>query len=114
MPTNWFTLLVLIVPLLWNFMTVFYFIKQARKGELSPIKFSTVFSLGFSITISVIIFVALSFTKGISRNTIGFTLFVFLFNFVIGLPVVYYLSRTLLTKQFSKWSSQIIQTRINK
>jgi cytochrome c biogenesis protein CcdA len=100
-------LVTLILPLLWNFLTVIYLTQNARKGRLSPLKFALAFSLGLSITISTILIVTITVTNGMIRiRDIGFVVLVFFLNFLIGFTMVYYLSKYLLEKYFVKWSSQ--------
>jgi hypothetical protein len=106
MPKLLIILLSYILALLWNILTVFYFVRKARKGMLSPLRFSLVLISGFSITMSTILFIGIA-ANGIDLRKLGFVLFVFLFNFMVGFPVVYLFSRFLMVKYFSKWSSQI-------
>lgn len=112
MPSILKILLALIIPLLWNVLTVIYLGYQARKGKLSPLKFTTVFILGFSATVSIILFVVITFANGIGLRETGFVVFVFLINFIIGFPVVYFLSKFFLKKFFIKWSSEINVTKV--
>lgn len=104
-------LLTLILPLLWNILTVTYLTHQARGGRLSPLKFTLAFILGFSITVSAILLIVITKANGVSLNGTGFVLFVFVLNFIIGFPTVYLLSRFLMKTKFAKWSSQINVTK---
>lgn len=99
-------LVALIFPLVWNIITVIYIVYLARQKRLSPIKFSLGFILGFSITVSAILLVAISYANGITLQGAAFILLIFLLNSVIGFPVVYYLSRYLFKKPKFKWLSQ--------
>lgn len=105
MPTLIIILLASILALIWNILTVFYLARKARNGMLSPLRFSLVFILGFSITVSTILFIGVA-ANGIDLRKIGFVLLVFMLHCLVGFPVVYFLSRFLIGKYFSKWSSQ--------
>jgi hypothetical protein len=105
MSTLLIILLASILALLWNILTVFYLAQKARNGMLSPLRFSLVFILGFSFSVSTILFIGVA-ANGIELRKIGFVLFVFMLNFLVGFPVVHFLSRFLMGKHFSKWSSQ--------
>lgn len=107
MPTFFVILIAISLPLLWNTLTAFHLARKARNGKLSPLRFSLGFILGFSITVSTILFIVITAAKGVDPRNIIFVLFVFMLNFLIGFPVVYFLSRFLMGKYFSKWSAQI-------
>jgi hypothetical protein len=99
--------LLLIIPLLWNILSVFYLYRKARKGILSPLRFAFGFALGLSIVISTMLFFLIVNTIGIDIRNIGLVLLVFLMHFFIGFPVVYFLTKYLIIKIFPNWSSQI-------
>ncbi len=99
--------LLLIFPLLWNILTVVYLYRKARKGILTPFRFAFVFTLGFSIVISTMVYFLIASSSGIDISNIGFVLLVFSINFFIGFPVVYFLTKYLIIKIFPNWSSQI-------
>lgn len=109
MPMLFIVLLALILPLFWNILTVFYLARKARNGTLSPIIFSFVFILGFSLTVSTILYIVMAAANGIGLRKMGFVSLVFLLNFFVGFPVVYFFSKLLMGKYFSKWSSRIKQ-----
>ncbi len=100
-------LLALILPLLWNILTVFYLARKARNGTLSALRFSLSFTLGFSITVSTILFIVITADNGIDLRKIEFVFFVFLVNILFGFPTIFFLSRVLMGKYFTKWSSQL-------
>jgi hypothetical protein len=99
--------LLLILPLLWNILTVIYLGRKARKGILSPLRFAFVSTLGLSIVISTMLYFLIASSSGIDISNIGFVLLVFSIHFFIGFPVVYFLTKYLIIKIFPKWSSQI-------
>lgn len=107
MPNILSILLALILPLIWNVFLVIYLGHHASEGKLSPLKFTSTFVLGFSTTVSMILFIVISSANGIRLREVGFVAFVFLINFIISFPVVYYLSRFFLKNFFTKWSSEI-------
>lgn len=107
-------LLILIIPLLWNIVTVFYLVRKARKGLLSPLRFSLVCTLGLSIVISTMLFFVIAKSYGIDSKKVGFVLFVFSIHFVIGFPVVFVLAKYMMKKAFSKWSSKIYRANERK
>ena len=98
-------LLGIVLPLLWNTLLVLFIAQQVRKKSLTPLKFAIVFTLGFGLTVSTILFIALAVTKGIGLFEIGFVLFVFCLNTLIGFPVAYYFSKFILDKFLDRWYS---------
>ena len=80
---------------------------KARNGMLSPLRFSLAFILGFSLTVSSIIFTVLASTSGIDLRKLEFVIFVFVVNILIGLPIVCIFSRYLMGKFFPQWPSQL-------
>jgi hypothetical protein len=99
--------LLLILPLLWNILTVIYLYRKARKGILTPLRFTFVFVLGYSIVISTMLYFLIASSHGIYISNISFVLLVFSIHFFIGFPVVYFLTKHLIIKIISNWSSQI-------
>jgi len=91
-------LLPLILFLLWNILTVGYFILQIRKGKLTPLKYSLTFSFGFSSVISSIVFIAISMAEGVSLRSLVFSMLIFLVLGIISLPLAFLFSRTFLSK----------------
>ena len=80
LPTLFIILLAMILPLLWNILTVFYLARKARNGMLSPLRFSLAFVLGFSITVSTILFIVIAAANGIDLRKMGFVFFVAKFS----------------------------------
>jgi hypothetical protein len=107
MLTPFIIALILILPLLWNILTVIYLVRKARKGILSPLRFSLVFTLGLGIVISAMLLVVTVSAYGIDIRNIGFVLLVFSIHFFIGFPVIYFLAKSLMGKFFPNWSTQI-------
>ena len=97
---------ILIIPFLWNIITMIYLAQQARKGRLSPLKFTIVFVLGFSITVSTVLITVIALANGVGLPETGFVALVFLMNLLIGFPVVYFLSKFVIEKYFPNWSSE--------
>jgi len=104
-------IILVLIPLLWNILTVSYLSFLARKGKLSPTRFSLVLILGFSVTVSAILFIVITRANGVNLQITGRVLIVFLVNFVIGFPIVYLVTKIWLNKVFIKWSSQLKATR---
>jgi len=88
-------------------LTVIYLTWKAHNGRLTPLSFSLVLSLGFSFVVSSILLITMGAESGNDLRKTGFVILVFLVNFLVGFPVAYFLSKFLLRKSFSKWSSQI-------
>lgn len=107
MPNTWSILIVVFLLLLWNTLTVFFLTQAARKGKLSPLKFTIALVLGFSVIVSLILFFVLTVVDRVSLQGIGFVLLIFFLNVLIGFPAVYFLSKFLLGRFFSKWTSKI-------
>jgi hypothetical protein len=102
--------LILILPILWNVLTVFYLFQRARKGILSPLRFSLVSNLGLSIVISTMLLLVIASVYEIDIRNIGFVILVFSIHFFIGFPVIYLLAKYLMEKFFPNWSAQIKKT----
>ena len=100
------TLLPIILLVLWNIITVSFLTVQARKGILTPMKFSITFVLGFSFTISAILFIVISIAEGIGSRGIGFSLFIFIIIALVSFPIIYFVSKIFLSKIFPLWSSK--------
>lgn len=107
-------ILLVLIPLLWNVLTVIYLTLNARKKKLTPLKFTSVFVPGLSITITMVLFIAISTSKGIGALEFGFVMLVFLINLLVGFPLVYLLSRFLFKTFFVKWSPEANETEKNK
>jgi|WetSurMetagenome_2_1015567.scaffolds.fasta_scaffold758408_1 hypothetical protein len=99
--------LVLTLPLIWNILTVLYLLQRARKGILSPLRFSLMLTLGLSITVSTMLMIVLGVAYGISSRNVGFALLVFSIHIFFGFPVAYFTAKFLMRKYFSNWSSNL-------
>ena len=84
-------LLLIIIPVVWNLLTVYYLHHQHQKGKETPLKFAVFFSIGYSLTISAILLIAIFVTQGITPGSLYLVLFVFLLNLLIGFPIAYFL-----------------------
>lgn len=101
------SLIFLFLPLLWNVLTVFFLVRRARKGTLSPLIFSLVSTLGLGILISTMLYLVTASDHKIDRKQIEFVLLVFSIHFFIGFPVIYLLAKYLMEKFFPNWSNRI-------
>lgn len=110
MPTFYAILIALILVLFWKSLTLIYLIRKAHAGMLTPLRFTVAFTLGFSITVSAILIIIFA-VDGITLNKFGFVIFMFALNFIIGFPVVFYLSRYVMRKYFSEWGSQLNEVK---
>ena len=107
MPTLIIIVMAIILPLFWDILTILYLSNAARNGMLTPLRFSIVFMLGFGFTISVILFIVITISNGFNLKNIGFVIFVFFLNLLIGFPATYFFSKILFWKKFTKWSSKL-------
>jgi hypothetical protein len=114
MPNTWIILVVVFLLLLWNTLTVFFLTRAARKGKLSPQKFTIALVLGFSFIVSFILFFVLTVVDRVSLPGIGFVLLILFINVLISFPAVYFSSKFLLGRFFAKWTSQNKDQRTEK
>jgi hypothetical protein len=99
---NMIIVLGILLPLIWNVSIVSYLIYGIRKRTLTALKFSVVFVLSLGLTISMILLVAATAKDGFSLTLLGIVLLVLGIHAVVVLPIVYYLSKTILMKKFRK------------
>jgi hypothetical protein len=104
-------LFILAFWLLGNSFRVAYLTRAARKGELSPMKFTSVAVLGYSSIISAILLFLLGRVDGVSLQELGFVSLVFALHILIGFPTGFLLSKFLMRKYFPKWSSHVDGSR---
>lgn len=100
-------ILSLVIPLLWNVLTVSYGLFAARQGKLTPLRFALVFALGFSLTIALTLFIVIAYYQGINRPQIGFVFLVFAINLFVAFPASYLFSRSLIVKHFPDWFAAV-------
>ena len=84
-------LLLIIIPVCWILITIYYLHHQHQKGKDTPLKFAVSYSIGYSLTISAILLIAIFVTQGIAPGSFCFILFVFLLNLGIGFPIAYFI-----------------------
>jgi hypothetical protein len=101
-----YILLALIITIVWNIITVIILAQKARQGLLTPLRFSLAFVLGLSIIVSTILFIGIAIVDRIDVRETIFVLLVFVLHFLIGLPLVFFLSKLIIGKYFPKWTTQ--------
>jgi hypothetical protein len=102
MPLYLTIFLAIVLPLTWNIATVLFLVRKDQKQQMTPVLFTSVFVFGFSFTLSMILFIAITVTRGIDIKGIGFVGIVFVLTIVVSYPVVYYLSSRLLKIRYTK------------
>ena len=104
---NMIIVLGILLPLVWNVSVVSYLIYEIRKRKLTALKFSVVFVLSLGLTVSIILLVAAIAKDGFSLTLFGMILLVLGIHAVVALPIVYYLSKTILMEKLLELNSKL-------